>query len=330
MKLYSLLLLVALIPGIHIVVKAQSKKIYSHNQLGFQYGFSLKGILELPLSKEQPPFFRICCDLGLGSNILARGLYFSINTEVQLYNGGLGTKRRKENPSPRYTIDIINAFSLTAGYNNHLNKDSLHRLNGRNIPLYYFSNFTYPALQNPYDYSVTAGTNFIFSLDKHKTRQRVGFLNFHINRFQLSYYNDGGAPFDASYLGDNKDRYYSGGALFSFHGKYSGFLNLVELSYTKFTGYTKDAFEVSNKLDLGFVNYNHTEQKYYNKSLWSIAISNPDKGFGLYINRYNYTPWDMQHLIHFSIFNPYHLVPYNDHFSVSGFYLHNYTNLGLR
>jgi hypothetical protein len=330
MKVHTLLFFSIITLAPTLFIYAQSKRIYSANELGFQYGFSLKGIVEFPLSKGEPAFFRLCSDLGLGSNVLARGLYFSINTELQLYNGGLGNNARKGHRDPKYTFDIISAFSLTTGFNNYLNKDSLPAINSRNIPLYYFSNFTYPALQNPYNYSLTAGTNFIFTLDKHKAPQRVGFLNIHVNRLQLSYYNDGGAPFDRTYLGDGKDRFYSGGALLSFHGKNSGFLNLVELSFSKFTGYTKDAFEVSNKLDLAFVNYNNREQNYYNKSLWSLNVSNPERGFGIYFNRYNYTPWDMQHLIHFSIYNSYHLVPYKDYFSVGGSYLHNYNNIGLR
>ena len=107
-------------------------------------------------------------------------------------------------------------------------------------------------------------------------------------------------------------------------------INLVELTFNKFTSYAKNAFEVSNKLDLAYVNYNKAEEKYYNKSLWSLTLSNPQKGVGININRYNYTNWDVQHLIHFGIYNSYHLVPYNEYFSISGVYYHTYTNIGLR
>jgi hypothetical protein len=333
MSIYHLLLAFILTTGINNYSLAQSERIYSRNELGFQYGFSLKGLLEFSLKKNsQKPVFRLSSDIGIGSNVLSRAIYFSINTEVQLYNGGLGSKRRNGHKKPGFTLDIISAFTLTTGIHNYLNTDSLPEIlrSNRNVPLYYFFNFAYPALQNPYKYSVSAGANFIFTTDKNKTSQRVGFLNLHLNRVQLSYYNDGGAPFDETYLGDSKDRFYTGGILLSYRGNSNADVNLVELSFTKFTGYTKNAFEVSNNLDLAFVNYNNKEAKYYNKSLWTLNISNPEKGMGININRYNSTEWDIQHLIHFSIYNPYHLVPYEDYWSVSGNYYHSYTNIGLR
>ncbi len=312
---------------------AQSKRVYSNNELNFQYGFSLKALVECSfLKKSQPPVFRLCADFGLGSNILARSLYFSINTELQLYNGGLGSRRRPESTKPYFTIDIINAFTLTAGLNNYFAKDSLPVIQqiNRNQPLYYFANFTNPALQNPYDYSLSLGTNLIFTTDKLKTRQRLGFINVHVKSLQLCYFNDGGTPIDEMYLGDRRDRFYTGGALIAFHGKSRADINQAELSFFKFTGYTKDAFEASNRLDLAFVNYKNTEEKYYNKSVWTLNLSNTEKGFGININRYNYTNWDIQHLIHFSTFNSYHLVPYKSYFSAGVAYFFNHANIGLQ
>jgi hypothetical protein len=330
-KCYYIFSCCFLATGHYLPSVAQSRKVYSTNELSFQYGLSIKGYLEFSINKSfSKPVFRLCTNFGLGSNLLARALYFSINGELQLYNGGLGSKRREGNKKPGLTLDLINAFTLTTGLNNYLSSDSIHAIVRRNVPLYYFSNFCDPALQNPFDYSISIGTNFIVSSDKFRSDQRVGFFNLHIKRAQFSYFNDGGTPFDESYLGDSKDRFYTGGALISYQGNSNKGINKVELSFHKFTGYSKNAFEVSNKLDLAFVNYNKAEERYYNKSLWSLSISNPEKGWGININRYNYTNWDVQHLIHFSIYNSLHLVPYDDYFSVSGTYYHNYTNIGLR
>ncbi|MCW3089716.1 MAG: hypothetical protein JWP81_785 [Ferruginibacter sp.] len=324
-------LLYLLSTGCYVQATAQSRRVYSNNELSFQYGLSLKGLVEFSLNNPtQQPFFRICADFGFGSNLLVRALYFSVNGELQIYNGGIGSRRRAGNKKPGFSCDLVNAFTLTTGLNNYLTKDSFPVVIKRNIPLYYFSNFTYPALQNPYDYSISLGTNFILSSDKLRSSQRVGFFNIHCSRLQLSYYNDGGTPFDETFLGDSRDRFYTGGSVISYQGDSKMGVNLVELSFQKFTGYTKNAFEVSNKLDLAFVNYNKSEEKYYNKSLWSLHVSNPEKGIGININRYNHTNWDVQHLIHFSIFNSYHLVPYKDYFSVSCIYYHDYTNIGLR
>jgi hypothetical protein len=332
-KCYNISLFYLLAIGYSLTTAAQSKRVYSNNELSFQFGFSIKGLVEFNMNKiSQKPVFRLCTDFGLGSNVLARALSFSTNIELQLYNGGLGSKRREREKKPGVSLDVVNGFTLTAGLRNYLTHDSLsHIVNtNRNVPLYYFSNFSSPALQNPYSYSMSVGTDFIFSTDKFKSSQRVGFLNLHFHTLQVSYYNDGGTPFEQTTLGDGKDRFYSGGALVSYNGNSNKEINQVELSFNKFTGYTKNAFEVSNNLDLAFVNYNNKEEKYYNKSLWSLNIANPEKGLGININRYNYTNWDIQDLIHFSISNSYHLVPYGEYFSISCIYYYDYTNIGLR
>jgi hypothetical protein len=174
------------------------------------------------------------------------------------------------------------------------------------------------------------GTNFIFTSDRNKKFQRTGFLNFHFNRFQISYSNDGGVPLSDIYLGDRKDRYYTGSALLSYHGKPFTAVNLIELSYHKFTGYTQNSFEASNQFDFAFVNYKKKEQRFYNKSMFTLNLANPVKGYGLNVKLYNKTKWDVQHLIHWSIFNSYHIVPYKEHLSISGTYYLSQTKVGLK
>src|SRR5215467_825414 len=121
-------------------VFAQAKRVYSSNELSFQYGFSVKALVEFSLKKNtQKPILRISTDLGLGSNLLSRSLYFSINGELQLYNGGLGSKRRIGHGNPPFTIDFVTAFTITAGIHNYLTTDSFPVINNtnRNVPLYY-------------------------------------------------------------------------------------------------------------------------------------------------------------------------------------------------
>jgi hypothetical protein len=303
------------------------------NPLGYQWGFSLKATIEFSLKKNtQKTVFRLCGDLGMASEFLANAIYPSINVEAQIYNGGLGSMRRSSYNKPAVDMDFIIAFTVTTGFNNRFatGKVSPEIADERMKPLYYFADFVNPALQNPYDYSLSLGTNVILSTDENKTVQRIGFLNAHLSSVQFSYYNDGGTPFDQLHTGDGKDRYYTGGAVISYTGKQQDPINHIELSFHKFTGYTKNAFEVSNKLNLAYVDYYKTDQKFFNKSMWSFTVSNPIKGYGATIKRYNYTKWDVQHLIHWSSFNSYHLVPYDDYFALAGSYFFGYASIGIR
>jgi hypothetical protein len=280
---------------------------------------------------KQTPVLRLCANFGVGSEFLTTSLYPSINAEVQVYNGGFGSMRRPGDKKPGWTADIITAFTFTTGFQNHFtSEESGAQAQKRMMPLYYFADFVNPALQNPYDYSLSLGTNVILSTNKNKTAQRVGFLNVHLSHMQFSYYNDGGSPFEELHLGDGKDRYYTGGGVISYSGRQADFVNDIQLSFHKFTGFTRNAFEVSNDLDLAYVDYYNSDQKYFNKSMWSLNISNPIRGFGVSLKRYNYTKWDVQHLIHWSLFNSYHLVPYKDYFSVGGAYFLGYLNIGVR
>ena len=130
----------------HYKVFAQSKRVYSSNELSFQYGFTLKGLVEFSLKRSsQKPVFRLCADFGIGSNLLTRALYFSVNNELKLYNGGLGSRRREGHKNPSVKLDFINAFTLTSGFNNYLTSDSFPAIvtSNRNVPLYYFSNFLF-------------------------------------------------------------------------------------------------------------------------------------------------------------------------------------------
>lgn len=318
---------------VSLVAKSQSHYETVANLLGYQWGLSLKGTIEFSLKRNtQKPVFRLCGDFGMASEFLSNSLYPSINIEAQIYNGGFGSRNRSSYNKPSIDMDFVIAFTVTGGFNNRFTsgRASPEIASERMKPLYYFADFINPALQNPYDYSMSVGTNVILSTDKDKAVQRIGFLNAHLSTMQFSYYNDGGIPFDQLYIGDRKDRYYTGGAVISYNGKQQNALNHIELSFHKFTGYTKNAFEVSNKLNLAYVDYYQTNQKYFNKSMWSLTISNPIKGYGGTIKRYNYTRWDVQHLIHWSSFNSYHFVPYDDYFAFAGSYFFDYTSIGVR
>ncbi len=305
----------------------QTKTTFRSEQHGFQYAFSFKTTIEAGTLAKPAFNLRLSVNAGVASDFLSKCIYPSINTEFQFYNGGFGSKNNG-GKSP-FCLDVINALTATVGAKNRhrlFNAD----LETRNVPLYYFATFVPPALQNPFTYSVSVGTNFIFSLDRNKTSQRVGFINLHAGPIQLSYYNDGGWPFYDIYLGDRRDRYYTGGVTLSYNGRRYTMLESVELGYYKYTGYSKSAFEVSNKMHLAYVNYKKEEQKFYNRSLWSLNIANPSRGFGINLRTFNYVDQDIQHKIHWGLADSYHMVPYKAQWVVNGSYYKAYNTTGLR
>jgi hypothetical protein len=188
------------------------------------------------------------------------------------------------------------------------------------VNLYYFSNYARPALQNPYDHSISIGTVISIVSDTAKHTQRLGFLGFNVtNGIQLSYYNDGAIPFGQLFLGDGYDRYQTGGGMLSYNGPLHTWVNNVELAYHKYTGFSYNTFEASNKLFLAFMDYQQPEQKQFNRSLYDLSISNPIKGYGLQLQWYNSVRADLQHNIHTGVLDTYHLVPYTPPYETIGF-----------
>lgn len=290
-----------------------------------QYGVTLKAKLELRHIRHKEPNlnFKISASGGIGSSWIVDELYPSLNVEAHLYNGGLGSANRKDNEKGCPPIlDAILAFTLTTGRPNSYFINSI-KGHERNLPLRYFSDFAIPALQNPYNYSFSLGTNFVLTTDINKSSQRIGFLNVHLaERFQLSYYNDG-TPFQPIQTGDGRDRYYTGGGTLSYSHSNEGLSRFnsyqFEASYHKFTGYTENAFELSNVLNTSSVDYKATKQTDYNKSLWKLnvqALVDDHVGYGLALAYYNSVLFDGQHFIHSIIDNSYHMVPYGGNLTV--------------
>jgi hypothetical protein len=309
-------------------VRAQSKVKTGNNLYQLQAGVSLKATLEFGFVKEHPnPILRVSSDAGISSVFLNSWLYPSVNEEFEFYNGGLGSSNRGKFLS-HFGLDAITALTVTFGWPAVFSTRSTDLAN-RNIPLYYFSDFVYPALQNPFDYSMSIGTNIILTTDGGKKNQRVGFINLHAERFQVCYYNDGGTPMQQTYLGDRSDRYYTGGGILSLDLPRNAAVSSLTLAYYKFTGYTINAFELSNQLYLSYMNYHDVSQKYYNKSVWSFTASSLRAGVNMSVKSYNSIILDMQDYIHSAILNTFHMVPYPAYFAISAGYLYSLTQIGL-
>lgn len=103
-----------------------------------------------------------------------------------------------------------------------------------------------------YNMVTNARNAVIFSsnvvLNNHGRNQVVGSMTATIGNASLNFYNDGGFPFDKIPLGDNFDRYWTGGMTLFFHNN-KGY-NIAEASFDQFTGYTPLLYEVSNILGI--------------------------------------------------------------------------------
>lgn len=285
-----------------------------------QYGCSLKAKIELGCNSRNEPLinFRISSNFGVAGKWIYNELYPSINTEFQWYNGGLGSR---SNVGNRYnTFDAIIAFTLTAG---HLHDEFKGNAvwTARSIPLRYFADFAMPALQNPYNSSISIGTNLVFTSDQARSFQRLGFLNLNYGGVQLSYYNDG-TPFQRILLGDGKDRYYTGGGVLSYNQGSGNFTDLksysIEISYHKFSGFNENSFEIANTINTSNVEYKDNYQQEFNKSLWKFNFlsNNENNSVGMALSFYNSVRFDGQHLIHWLINNSFHLVPYEFYYTI--------------
>lgn len=271
-------------------------KVYSQNNFSFGVG----GKLNIEFSYKYRPDFKLGITGGISYNSIINndyGISPTLHGGLIFFNGrSVGANQSKK----KYTIQSHAFLNTTVVF--QLDRLDFKPIN-RSVPLYHFAEFTASPLQNPYKSSVSYGMNLILVHDK--KHQRIGFFNLNIaGRFQVSYYNDGGPVL--GWVGDNRDRYYTGGIVLSYHGYFDDAINLVELSYHKFTGYQKYAFDVGEHLQIDFVNYNDTNQFKYNQQRWRLNFSNLDNGFGGSISLYNANSIDFQDFLHFWTNVPYH------------------------
>jgi hypothetical protein len=151
-KLFLTVLFVALLGTVDAQIQLFESSVRK-DVMSFQYGFSVKGVLEFNNSRSVPAGnFRLSLNAGVGSNFMTPHVYPSINSEFQFYTGGLGSRKTRFNKKEvsALTKDLVTALTLTVGRNNQLRHDNEATLEDRNIPLYYFTNHTQPCLQNPF------------------------------------------------------------------------------------------------------------------------------------------------------------------------------------
>ncbi|WP_055446008.1 hypothetical protein [Lacinutrix mariniflava] len=238
----------------------------------------------------------------VGINNNGFGILPTAHLGVMLYNRGiLGSNLSRDYKNSLF-LDFFTNATLTIGGQNIT---AINRLEDRIVPLYHFADFTANPLQNTFKHSVSIGSNIIFNPDKNRSTQRLGFFNLNVARtVQLSYYNDGGPVLNI--FGDKKDRYYTGGLVLSAHLKSQAYLNLIALSFHKFTGWQPFAFDAGDKLQLDHIPYKNKSVFGFNQQQWTLAASSFNHNFSGYISAYDVNVWDVQDILHFSRDIPYH------------------------
>lgn len=307
-------------------VTAQENASFTSHPHALQYGGALK--LHAEFGKREGFNFRLTLSGGIGTFAGKGWFYPSIQSDMMIYYGGLGS-RWQGNRKKKIDFEPLLSYTLTFGMQDRMKSGNRLRPGVRNYPLYYFNNWSLPALQNPFNWSASWGGNIIFlpTRPAHK-KQLVGFLNLHLDRYQVSYLNDG-PPFFPPF-GDRFDRLHTGGAFFSFHGDDHWAVNLVEFGFNKFSGYSPYSYETTNKMGGSYVLYKDSSQYAYNKGNWHLQVANTVKNYGLSVINYNRTQWDVQHKIHFADYYPYHLVPYHENWSFGALGFYQQSRIGLQ
>lgn len=281
----------------------------------FQYGIASKLNIELQPSMTSANF-RLSVTLGAGYNV-KNSFFPALHTGILIFNKGvIGSSFNDPSYKPRFH------FFYTAQATARLDKRN-YSYYKRYVPLYFFSNFSANPLHNPYKTAITYGAIWMYM--QKKAKQRLGFFNFNVGgKAQISYYNDGGPVM--KWVGDKHDRYYTGGVVISYHENNRFIFDMVELSYHKFTGYAKHAFDVADKLQMDYVVYADKSQFAFNHQQWKINVSNLSKGYSAHFSVYDYDIWDIQDIIHFNTNVPFHPDYFkNERIAFGGRYEHIYT-----
>ncbi|MGB0948916.1 MAG: hypothetical protein ACPGU0_02265, partial [Marinirhabdus sp.] len=230
------------------------------------------------------------------------GLLPSAHIGVLFYNKGILGSNLNQNYYRTTFFDFFADATLTAGYNNIT---EVAKLQHRTVPLYHFSDFVANPLQNTFQYSISFGSNWLMNPDKKRNSQTVGFFNINIARaVQLSYYNDGGPGLN--FFGDKEDRYYTGGLVLSVHNDRPYYINTVELSFHKFTGWQQYAVDAADKLQLDHIPYKDADVFGFNQQQWKLRATSYKQGYSAYFTVYDINAMDLQDIIHTGTDFPYH------------------------
>lgn len=252
--------------------------------------YNLHGRSHLPRGKDMAftPFFDL--KLSLLKNHLGCPVF---PTQKLPFNGALslgalvsGVKRQAEGYLPVFSPTFANSFNTDYAYNA--------------------------------GYATTYVWHTGLPGDRNFPTQKVGSIMLSAGDFYILYANDGG-PLGLSFFGDGEDRYWTGSIVAGFFDRSNGGKRQFELSFEKFTGFTKKAFEAAGLLFVDNVIYANPEQTYYTTGRTVFKFIDHRNGLGAAFNTWN-APFDLQDWTHRDITNnPYHAKIEKKYFDVEFF-----------
>jgi hypothetical protein len=295
-----------------------------------QLGFGAK--MRVDFSGDKNSNYQISVTGGAAQSVLGNSFNFFYQPSLILYQGGLGNKSTFKDIN-KFRFELVNAFGVVLGFGelNTKNTEGVARYAPLTRPLISWSVSNAVALNNLYAYGLTLSSNFIWSnarnADSVRQVQRTGFIGVSLPYMSVGYSNDG-PPFHLPWLplGDAYDRYWTGRGFaqfdFDFRKTYSEKHHFSQwqftIEYDRFTGFSRDNYEVANKLGLRFVPYG-TESA-WNKGRWSLNLLNKNYNLGISKGFYNENRADLQNLIHRENRYPFHGNTYNLKKSIGFFY----------
>ena len=196
------------------------------------------------------------------------------NTMLNIYTNTIGTEVYNENVnykfSERFVGNMVFSPILALGCGRDIKSGVRYAT---------FNGDAICGLRNVYNSSLHFGLNFIKN-SKNRS-QTVGTFGAKIDNFFFDYFNDGGPGIRHLGLSDLYDRYWTGGGRLGIQlkARHGYFKQLFQVTYLAYTGFSEEAFELSNALLL-LNNYTNDFSQYLlNNGNFKISYSPQGKSF---------------------------------------------------
>lgn len=194
---------------------------------------------------------------------------------INSYLNGIGTSFKKNEIS----FDFHNSILLTA-YTNKLKIGSIDIASQFHfIDHTYIRNINVIPLQSASSFSISS--NFILNLKKRN--QLYGSILGQIGKFRIQHYNDGGIIMGNLKIGDDKDRWWTGGTFielgndihFDSIPKIQRLPNKIRISFHRFTWDNQEEFEQASLIGLEYIpiKKENQEDALYNFGKYSFSIN---------------------------------------------------------